>query len=353
MKLNYPDYISTKRIPVPSPTNLVENGQAHFGTFETPIPNMNLLDCVKPCGKLMPHFLNKTRLTVWEAFEINMDECTVVSAVYNMGALGFNICALYDKAEKKVYSWQNFAQGKRCIVAPNLIDSFSMLKTKKSILKINNKFQIGLCSAECKMTNKKSGSVEYLISAERISPPSIVSIPFDKNKPLYSEKDFLKADGFVAINGKKYYTNERSTVIVDDHKGYYPFKAHYDWLTTMGKTLLSGQEKYLAVNFTHNQSIDEEAFNENVLWLEGESIALPPVKFEKVSKTNWRIYDERGTIEVFFDMADEFNMMVHLGLIDITYRLPFGNVRGFISANGTRYALDGMSGIAEDRSQRI
>ena len=30
-------------------------------------------------------------------------------------------------------------------------------------------------------------------------------------------------------------TDENTTALIDDHRGYYPRKAHYDWLTTMGK----------------------------------------------------------------------------------------------------------------------
>ena len=44
----YPDYISEKRRPVPTPDSIVENGQAHFGTFDKPFRNLNLLDCEKP-----------------------------------------------------------------------------------------------------------------------------------------------------------------------------------------------------------------------------------------------------------------------------------------------------------------
>lgn len=35
----YPDYISEKRRPVPTPDSIVENGQAHFGTFDKPFKN--------------------------------------------------------------------------------------------------------------------------------------------------------------------------------------------------------------------------------------------------------------------------------------------------------------------------
>ncbi len=349
----YPDYISEKRRPVPTPKDLVENGEAHFGTFIDPFPAMSLLDIKKPCGN-MPGLLKKGRLTVWEAFEINMDEGTLVSAVYNMNALGFNIMVFYDKAEDKVYSWQNFAPGYKCKVAPTLIDTTTSLVLKKSSLEIENHFEDGRCHAKGHAVNRKSGEFEFDMEAVRVSPPSVVSIPLGKPNPLYSEKDFFKATGYIKINGKTYKSNERTTVIVDDHKGYYPFHAHYDWLTMMGKVDIDGENKYLAINFTHNQSTNEADYNENLLWLEGESHPIPPVKFEKINKDYWRVYDDNGKVEVFFDMRKDFKMMLHLLVVDISYRLPYGYVKGFVTdTNGKKYIVDGMTGIGEDKTTRI
>lgn len=349
----YPDFISEKRRPIPTPEDIVENGKTHFGTFTEPFKKMSLLKADKPCGN-MPDFMKKSRLTVWEAFEINMDEGTLVSAVYNMNAIGFNIMVFYDKAENKVYAWQNFAPGNKCKVAPTLIDTSTSLITSKSGLKIENRFDKGLCRAEGKAINKKSGEFEFCMEAVRLSPPSVVAIPLGKPNPLYSEKDFFKGEGYIKINGKTYLSNERTVCIVDDHKGYYPFKAHYDWLTMMGKVDIDGEQKYLAVNFTHNQSTDESDYNENVLWIEGESFPIPPVKFEKLTKDKWRIVDDYKTVEVIFDMKKDFKMMLHLGIADISYRLPFGYVKGFVTdTNGKRYNVGGMTGIGEDKTTKI
>ena len=93
----YPSYISEKRRPVPTPKCIVENGQAHFGTFDKPFEKLNLIDCEKPCGKLMPDFMKKGRLTEWEAFEVHLDEGALVSAIYNTGPFGFSIFIWFDK----------------------------------------------------------------------------------------------------------------------------------------------------------------------------------------------------------------------------------------------------------------
>lgn len=350
----FPEYISEKRRAAPSPAALVENGQAHFGTFESAIPVLNLLDCKKPCGKCMPEFMKKARYTEWEAFEIHIDEGIVVSAVYNMGIIGFNIIVFYDKREGKEYHWVNFTNGKNAKVAKNLLDSKSELLLKKGELTIENYFGDKKCRGRGKAASKKFGEIEFDMKGTGLSDSCVVSIPFDKNKPLYSQKEFFKAEGFLTLNGERFETNERSTIIIDDHKGFYPFSAHYDWLTTMGKTKIEGEEKYLAINFTRNQSIDQDAYNENILWLEGESYVLPPVYFDKKSKTEWRIFDDHGTVDVTFSIDKTFVMKMNAVLLKIDYNLPFGTLKGFVKDHeGRVYELDGMYGIGEDKTTRI
>ncbi|MFY9198915.1 MAG: DUF2804 family protein, partial [Acutalibacteraceae bacterium] len=64
--------------------------------------------------------------------------------------------------------------------------------------------------------------------------------------------------------------------------------------------------------------------------------------------------DEYGMVDIEFDIDDDFQIQVHLGLIDIDYSLPFGKIKGYVKdVEGNKYILDGMSGIGEDRSQKI
>ena len=346
-------YISSLRDPIDTPLDLVENGECHFGTFKDPFKKMSLLDVKKPCGK-MPSFLRKTRFTEWEAFEINMKDGAFVSAIYKTSTLCFNLVVFYDKNENKVYEFQDFGRRSKCHLASSLVDTVSSFKTKHSEIIIENNFERGECKAKCISKNKKFGQIEYEFEATRVSPPSIASMALGKPNPIYSEKDLFKAKGYIKINGKTYTSDDESTAIVDDHKGYYPYKAHYDWLTTMGKLNIDGEKKFIGFNLTHNQSIDEANYNENLLWLEGESYPLPPVTFKHLDKDTWEVKDDYDDVNLVFRINKFYKMMVHLGIIDITYRLPFGVIHGYVKdANGKKYILDGFTGLAEDRSQRM
>lgn len=358
----YPDYISEKRRPAPVPEAISEKGDVCYGTFDAPFAKLNLLDCAKPCSVWLPRFARKMRLTEWEAFEVNMDEGSLVSAVYNTGPLGFSIFVWYDKAEKKIYSWRNLVPVRRAKVAKNLISDDTYCKTRKSEYDLKNDFGNGKAHLKAH-TAGKNGKFEIDMSFERLSPPANGVMPLGKNKdgslrnPLYSEKDFFKASGKVILNGKTYETNGNSVGIIDDHKGYYPFFAHYDWLTTMGRIEKDGESGYFAFNLTRNQSVNQNDFNENVIWLEGRSFPMPPCIFRhkdgKKKANEWRIIDETGKdlIDITFKIEKVFYMPIPLL---VYYALPFGTISGYVTdTEGRKYTVDGMTGIGEDKTTRM
>ena len=361
---DYPDYISEKRIPSPTPASIVENGAVHYGTFDEPFKNLNLLDALKPCGG-MPGFMKFSRLVEWEAFEVNMDEGALISAVYNTNGMGFSIFVWYDKAEDKIYSWRNVVPKRKARVAAQLVDDYCYCKTKHSEYRITNDFMNGKAAAKG-YSKGKSGTFSIDIKFERISTLANGVMPLAKNKdgsfrnPLYSEKDFFKATGNITVNGKVYITNERSVGIIDDHKGYYPYRAHYAWLTAMDRVEIDGVPTYFGFNLTRNQSVDQFNYNENFIWCGDKLFPLPPVVFEhkdgKKKAKEWHITDEKGEgiVDITFKLNQTFYMPIHLLIMECYYALPFGTISGYVTdTNGKKYSVDGMLGIGEDKTTRM
>jgi len=360
----YPDYISQKRVPAPTPESIVEDGKVHYGTFDSPFKNLNLLDAEKPCGKT-PDFMKSGRLVEWEAFEVKMDEGSLISAIYNTNGMGFSIFVWYDNAEDKIYSWRNIVPKSKAKVASQLVDDHCYCKTKHSEYRINNDFLNGKASAKG-FSKGKCGTFSIDIKFERVSPLANGVMPLAQNKdgsfrnPLYSEKDLFKAVGNITVNDKAYRTNERSVGIIDDHKGYYPYKAHYDWLTTMGKIDVDGEQKYFGFNLTRNQSVDQFNYNENFIWCGDKLFPLPPVVFRhkdnKKKANEWRVTDEKGEgiVDVTFKINQVFYMPIHLLVAECYYALPFGTISGYVTdTDGRKYVVDGMVGIGEDKTTRM
>lgn len=303
--------------------------------------------------------MNGLKLTLWEAAEVRFNEGVLLSAVCDMGIFGKILNVFYDKRNKKVYSWDFNLRSKDTKIAPNLLNgSITEARTNNGFVKYINDFGKGKCRLSGSLKDKDDRTIEYDFDLTRLSKPSIVNIPFGHNRPLYSQKDFFKADGKLSLNGEEFSGDIDSVAIVDDHKGFYPRRAHYDWVTTLGLHKVNGENKYFAFNLTHNQSIDQEAYNENLIWFEGKTSLLPPVVFTKNPKTadfngyaEWQIKDRHDMVNIKF-RVDGLNAMVkHALVVNIDYYIVFGELEGYVrDEDGNKYILDGMVGIGEDKT---
>lgn len=358
---DYSKFIAPERRSVPTPRNMVENGKCVFGTFDKEFETMDLLKINNPTEA--PNFLNRLKYTAWEAVEIHLEEGVLLAACCDMGIFGQVLNIFYDKRKKKVYSWANKVPSKDAFVAENLINASATQSSAKNFsFHCTNNFNEGRCELSGWIEGKV-GRIEYDFQLNRISKPSVVSIPFAdpevRHRPLYSQKDFFRSSGWLKFNGETLRTTETSTAIVDDHKGYYPRHAHYDWLTTMGVNETDGEKRWFAFNLTRNQSVDQDKYNENLIWLENETSLLPPVKFtrdvptlEFTDHATWHIRDEHDMVNVTYRVYDIFRMITHAKpIVNIEYFVTFGELEGYIrDESGKKYILDGMMGLGEDKT---
>lgn len=349
--MSFKEYLAPERIPTATPADVVdENGRCIFGTFDKEFEKMNFLNAEKP--SVLPNFMNKTRLTLWEACEINFEDIVVLTAVCDMFYMGTVLTLVYDKKTKVVRDFQEILiPSSKAVISRNLLNGAqSFSKGKNANVRFINNFEKGEAIVSGHAEGK-NGVITYRVKLKRVSLPSIVNIPFDDNRPLYSQKDIFHAEGYVDFNGRRYYSDDDSTAIIDDHRGYYPRHAHYDWVTTLGKNTVNGEKQFFGFNLTRNQSVDQDKYNENLIWFEGKTARLTPVVFKHEKDNLWHVVDTQGMVDLYFDIGDKFLMRVAAKIIDINYYVTFGELRGYIcDEDGNKYILDGMTGIGEDKS---
>ncbi|HCJ01836.1 MAG TPA: hypothetical protein DIC18_00895 [Clostridiales bacterium] len=376
----YSKFIAKERRAVPTPKSMVNpDGTCVFGTFDKEFEDMDILKLKHPTA--LPNCFNRLKLTLWEATEVHLKNGVLLAVVCDMGIFGKTMNIFYDKRTKKVYCWDTNLKSKDTVIAPNLINgSVAEGETPVSHVKYVNNFQDGKCElkgnhkGKCLISaaredkplskaikeNYSEAEIEYDFTLTRLSDPCVVSIPFDKKRPrpLYSQKDFFKAEGRLVINGEEMLSDDETVAVVDDHRGYYPRRAHYDWVTTMGKCEVNGEKKFLAFNLTRNQSIDQDKYNENILWQEGKSSLLPPVTFTRTPETKdfknyaeWIVKDEHDMVNLKFKVYGINPMIMHALVVNIDYYVTFGELEGYVrDEDGNKYVLDGMMGMGEDKT---
>lgn len=359
-KGDFSSFISDVRRSAPTPKEVVQDGKAVFGTFDKEFEVLNILDCKKPTAA--PDFLKKMRLTLWEAVEVRFPGGYLVAGASDMGLFGVDFDVLYLEKSNETYDLSTMTAAKNVVIAKNLLrGSVTEVKTGISGLRFENWFEEGRAIVSGHHESKRH-RIAYSFTLKKISLPSNVSIPFGENRPLVTEKVFFKADGFIEIDGKRIDLNEESTAIIDDHRAYYPFVSHYDWITYMGK---DKEGKFFAFNLTENQSIDPERYNENLIWLEGKTSLLPPVTFNKTAKTGrfhdgkekelvWHITDEHGMVDLYYEIDSTYANRANALVASINYFVTFGRLNGFVlEEDGTKHEFNDALAVGEDKSLRF
>jgi len=370
----YSKFIAPERRAVPTPDSIVdENGMAVFGTFDREFKSMDFLKVRRPTGA--PQFMNRFKLTLWQAAEIHLKDGLLLAVVCDMGIFGKTMNVFYDKRTKSVYTWDNQLKSRDTKIAPTLLNGgvsegetpVSRVRHINSLEK-NKLYISGYNKGKCFIDSReysKEPSIEYDFELTRISKPSCVSIPFPgspiNNRPFYSQKDLYRVSGRLVFNGEEFNVDENTAAIMDDHRAYYPRRAHYDWVSTMGKLKIDGKMKWFGFNLTRNQSMDQEKYNENIIWFENRTSLLPPVTFARSPETKdflanrgrceWTIRDEHDMVNLKFKACNLNAMLMHAVLVNIDYYITFGELEGYLrDEDGKKYILDGVTGIGEDKT---
>ncbi len=341
------------REAIPAPKKLVTDGQVAWGTFEKALPEINLLDSKDPLSFPVPTFLLKYRLKEWQAFQIDSKKFFVLGAIYQTGLCAFNIISLWDKTANTLSTWQDYAPAYKLTMAKTLLNSSNSLKTGKSEIHIANRLSDGKCnlSGEFKASKGSDLQVSFNFKLKSCSEPSVVSMPLGYNRGLYTHKELFEVSGGLKTKDKVYRCASGDLAIIDDHKGFYPYNLHYDWVTgfqraTNGNTI--------AFNLTKNQVTRPEAYNENWVWVNGKRHALPPVTILHTSQAVWHIKDAYGFVNL--EMKIEQNMQIKQQFIiaAVNYRAVYGKFSGTLKdSTGMVHELKDVYGMGEDKNYRI
>lgn len=330
-----------------TPKKLVNDcGNASFGAFDRSFCNFNFAN-FKSCSKIRKWY-NKQRLTEWEAVEVTSELGAFLTVVYHFGIMNIHKTIFYNKKTEELLVWDDLKLFRnKSKVAKNLMDSSkSIYNTKNSKTEIINNYEKNQATCIGFSKDKKNGEIDFDFQLERISKPSIVSIPIKNKYPVYTEKDLFKFKGSIKVNGVEMFDGKSSLAIIDDHRGFYPRKSGYDWLTFFGY-----HEKLpFGLNLTDFRMNDnQEEYNENGYWDESGFNLLPNAKFV-CTKTTKHIFDESGMIDLKYEIIKTHKVSMNILLFRIDYKLNFGKLNGFIKKpNGELIEFTDELSLAEYR----
>lgn len=332
---------------IKAPKNLVADGKANLGSFNSYFEALNFSDIQKLWGKPVPRFIKHLRLKEWQAFQFWHKDILVFGAIYNAKTIGVSVFSVYKfKSKEKHHSIKTTPAWKQRI-AKNLFRTSSVYRSKNQELEIRNDMEL----KRFEIRGKNSDfDIKLNVTAYHTTEPMVSVIPFGKNRFMYSHKALMPCSGNMVLAVKKVEVGRNDgLLILDDHKGFYPYKLKYNWCTAAWRT---SDGEFFAFNLTENQSEDPEKYNENCFWVNGIVQTLPPVSFT-FTDDQWQIRDKYGMVAVTFNLKTNNALNINLGLLASDYQAPYGTFSGKIQNPKYSLRLNEVPGMGEKKRYKL
>jgi len=375
------------------PERLVDEGTIHFGSWLGSPGKANLIDARRPYRFPVPPAFQRLRLKEWRAVQAGDEDFFLCAVLYDAKFMSMASLDVWDRKKGRSYGFRKIFPGSRFSLPLDLEPGSTKAETADCRASIELGPEPGALRLDFSYRPRGGSAIELNLDFGVAAPeayPFSVCLPLGPNRAMYSTKVVSPCSGSLIL-GSSVHAFDRSTslAVLDDHKGYYPYRLHYDWVTGFGyapgraAAQRGSGGSPLGFNLTDNQVADQARFNENRLWLEGEILPLPPVKFDRPSGRSgpWIIRDadiapsiaasaasstnaaaasasaaaaSPGFVNLVFHPEVDHDIAVKLGIAEIDYAGPFGRFEGWLKApDGRIVRTEDLYGMGEDKRVRL
>ena len=340
-----------------APASIVSGGEFEYGRFGTPFGRVNMLDVARPYHNPVPRFVKNWRLKEWQAFQFGDERWFFFAALYNAKVFSMALFQGWDRQEKKGFGFRRVLPGSAFRLPESLQGSRVEYRGRRAFLAAacdldEGSVRLTVLRAGKESQARFSGSFRFAYGP-RLAAPLAVCLPLGLNRAMYSTKVLMPAEGEFEAGGESFRLAQPGAMgIMDDHKGYYPYRMRYDWVTGFGP---DAKGRRTGFNLTDNQVRDQERWNENCMWINNRIWPLPPVRVTRPRGPagEWIVQDTRGMVDLVFVPEVPNDIRIRLGLVESDYHGPFGSFRGVIkNGEGEKLQAERLYGAGEQKYLR-
>ena len=336
----------------PSPETIVDKGAFALGRFGTPFRRANMLDVSHPFHYRVPRAIKDWRLKEWQAYQFGDQRWHFLASLYNAKICGFVLFIAYDRERKKRYLIRRMLPGSIFRFSESLTGSDVFYRGARTLIESacdidTGSMQLTVVRGSPNPEHRFSGRFRFSCGP-KVSSPNVVCLPLGLNRAMYSTKILMPMEGEFSIGGESHRFEGRGPMgIIDDHKGYYPYRLSYDRASGFG---VDAKGRRIGFNLTDNQVRDQTRYNENCLWINNKVWPLPPVKVTRPHGPagEWIIQDTQGMVDLVFNPELANDLRFNVGIVESDYHGPLGSFRGFISnGEGEKIQAELLYGVGE------
>ncbi|MEI6388502.1 MAG: DUF2804 family protein [Spirochaetota bacterium] len=343
-----------------APHDAVTDGDFSFGWFRGPFERVNFLDIRRFWRRGTPGWIKTWRLKEWRAFLMGDARWSVMTALFNAKLFTIAYFHAWDRQEGRSVGFTRILPGNIVAIGEKLTLSHNAYHGQHARVDFDFNLSVGIIAVSVNWKPGKGlpgfhGAFTLPFNMTKACPTSVV-MPLGGRRAMYSTKIVLPMEGSLDLAGSLHRFDPRTaSALVIDHKGFYPFGFHYDWIGAVGIDA-AGRRVGFSLAASSNRAAGapvhaEGSSNENCVWIGERAWSLPSVRITRAAgyQGDWVIQDTEGLVDLLFTPKDHSDISFHLGLVESDWHGPFGALKGTVkNGEGETIEAERLVAMGED-----
>lgn len=342
------------------PEKLINKGKAAFGTYEGVSPFLDISGMRAPyAGIPLPRFISRLRIKSRLVYVFTLENYIGIAEIFDFKVFGLSQIIFWNKKNGKKYAYHSYMGNPRRYVPLSTSKGRCACYNPSRKLKIvwGRNHKHNALSFKVKGDNARPSAEGFCISTldDKIHYDAMFVNPSPTSSRCSATWfNALSIKGNIKINEKEEPDSEGLAAMVLN-RCYYKFRSKTTFGIGLG-TLPNGKQIIFHIKSSNQDASNSDLFNDNILTIDGEVSALPPVyithPFGK-SKT-WIIQDLESMIDLSFTpiSIDERNLNI-IALRRIENSI-FGTFEGtLMTKTGEKITFKSLYGIINTSLLRL
>lgn len=333
------------------PENIIEKHKAHFGTFSSVSPKIDIRGMRAPyAGIPFPTFITKIRIKSRINYVFTLDNYIGLAQIIDFKALGLAEIILWNKENGKKYVYHTIMPPRRRFIPIITKRGICATYQKSRFIKISwgRNHKHGAMTFSVKGDSARPKAEGYFYS--KVDDDFHTDCMFVNPSPTQSRCSVtwfttMAIKGHITINGEQA-DDSNGLAIMTLNRAY--IKVHSKIKVAYGIGVYKEKKIAFELKNSNLDAADSDRYNDNVLVVDGKQTALPPVYMTHpfgIDKS-WVIQDTESMVDLSFTPLSSNSRTLNIIALRSTDNMIYGTYDGvLLTTDGEKITLKNFPGI--------
>ena len=341
------------------PEHLVENGKAHFGSFDGVSPKTDIRGMRAPyAGVPVPSIISNLRIKSRLDFAFSLEDYIGLSQFYDFKVIGLGEIIFWNKSTGKKYVYHTIMPSRRRFVPVLTTRGICACYRKSRFIKISwgRQHQHHALAFKVKGDSARPNAEGYMYSPmqDDMHSDALFVCPSPASSRCSATWfSSMNLSGHVAVNDEKKDDCSGLGMMILN-RAYYKFHSKSSSVYGIGN--VKNKKIVFYLKTSNMDAADSDTYNCNVLIVDGKQTALPSVYMTHpfgIDK-NWIIQDTESMVDLTFTPLSVNSRTLNLIALRTNYHTMYGTFEGvLLTANGEKIILKNFPGMLHKGMLRL